>query len=91
MAVKMKTDDVVIVMCPPYPEYKEQPKDMSHCELFDCPKCKGKMWLSKRKKGMLMFASCLQKNIILGCYDCIKKIIEKDPSLIREAKEVNLS
>lgn len=87
----MKDNDYVIVMCPPYPEYKEQPKDQSHCDLFDCPKCKGKMWLSERKKGMLMFASCLEKEIIVGCYNCIKKMVMENPELITEAKKVNLT
>lgn len=87
----MNSNDLVIVMCPPYPEYKEAPKDQSHCDLFDCPKCKGKMWLSQRKKGVLMFSSCLHKDILLGCYNCIKEIISKDPSLILETVKVDLS
>lgn len=87
---KVKTKDLVIVMCPPYPEHLEQPKDQSHCDLFDCPKCKGKMWLSQKKKGMLMFASCLEKDIILGCYDCIKKIAKENPDLLNESVQVKL-
>ena len=86
-----KDNDCVIVPCPPYSKYKEQPKDQSHCELFDCPKCKEKMWLSERKKGMLMFASCLEKEIILGCYDCIQKFVESNADSLKNAKEVNLS
>ncbi len=78
------------MMCPPYPQYKEAPKDMSHCELFDCPKCKGKMWLSEKKKGVLIFASSLDKEIILGCYDCIKKEAETNPYLFLESLQVNL-
>lgn len=87
----MNHDDCVIVMCPPYPEYKEQPKDQSHCELFDYPKCKEKMWLSEKKKGMLMFASRLNKEIILGCYDCIKKIVKKNPKILMQTTQVDLS
>lgn len=82
--------DLVIIMCPPYPEYKEAPKDQSHCELFECPKCKEKMWLSEKKKGALMFSSCIGKEILLGCYDCIKKTIESDPSFFTDIKQVNL-
>jgi hypothetical protein len=82
--------DLVVVMCPPLSSYKEAPKDHSHSELFECPKCKEKMWLSERKKGILMFASCLNKEILLGCYHCIKKITEDDPSLFSECEMVNL-
>ena len=76
------SNDAVIVMCPPYPEYKEAPKDQSHSELFDCPKCKNKMWLSEKKKGVLMFVSCLDREIIFACYNCITKMVEEDPSMI---------
>ncbi len=84
------TKELVIVMCPPHSDYPEAPKDQSHCELFDCPKCKEKMWLSEKKKGVLMFASCLGKEIMLGCYNCIKNIVEKDPSLFLDSKKVDL-
>ncbi len=82
--------DLVILMCPPYPEYKTPPEDQSHSELFDCPKCNEKMWLSEKKKGVIMFASCLDKEILLACYSCIKKIVEADPSLILESNKVDL-
>ncbi len=87
----MITNECVVVMCPPYPEYEEAPKDMSHCELRDCPKCKGKMWLSDKKKGALMFASVLNKDIVLACYDCIKKIAMDNPEGFSNITQVNLS
>ena len=85
-----KSKDLAVIMCPPYPEYKEYPKDQSHSELFDCPKCKGKMWLSEKKKGVLMFASGLGKDILLACYDCITKLAEEDPELFRESEKVDI-
>lgn len=86
----MKNKDLVVIMCPPLSDYKEAPKDQSHSELFDCPKCNEKMWLSDKKKGALMFASCLDKEILLGCYHCIKKIAQEDPPLFTECKKVEL-
>lgn len=82
--------DLTVIACPPYPQYEEAPKDQSHCELRDCPKCNNKMWLSQKKKGVLMFSACLSKDILLGCYDCIKKIVEEDPYFFLESKMVNL-
>ncbi len=82
--------DALLVMCPPYPKFDEAPEDHSHSELRDCPKCKSKMWLSDKKKGMLMFASCTGKEIILGCYDCIKDMVQKDPSLLLESIRIDL-
>lgn len=84
------SNETAIIMCPPYPEYKEAPKDQSHSELFDCPKCKGKMWLSDKKKGVLIFASCINKEIILLCYHCITKMAQKDPSIFMDSKKVDL-
>ncbi len=82
--------DLVVVMCPPLSDYKEYPKDQSHSELRECPKCKNQMWLSDKKKGVLMFASCLNKEIILACYHCITKMVEKDPSLFTDSKKMDL-
>lgn len=82
--------DAVMVMCPPYPEYKEAPKDQSASELRDCPKCKNQMWLSQKKKGVLMFASCIHKEIILACYHCITKMAQEDPSIFMDSKKVDL-
>lgn len=86
----MISNDLVVVMCPPYPEYKEAPKDQSECELRDCPKCDGLMWLSEKKKGVIMFSSCLGRTILLGCYGCIKREIEKNPDIILKSVKMNL-
>lgn len=83
-------NELVVIMCPPYSEYKEPPKDHSHSELFDCPKCKQKMWLSEKKKGVLMFSSCLGKDILLGCYECIKKYAEENVEQFLNTKRVDL-
>lgn len=85
-----KKKDLAIIMCPPHPEYKEPPSDHSHSELFDCPKCKGKMWLSQKKKGVIMFAAGIGKEILLACYDCIKKLAAQDPEFFRNSQKVDL-
>jgi len=82
--------DLAIVMCPPYPEYKEAPKDQSHSELFDCPKCKGKMWLSEKKKGVLMFVSSTGSNILLACYNCITALAMEKPEYFIDSERVDL-
>jgi uncharacterized protein YbaR (Trm112 family) len=82
--------DLAIVMCPPYQEYKEQPKDQSHSELFDCPKCKGKMWMSEKKKGVLRFASVLGMEILLACYDCIAKLAKSNPEYFIDSERVDI-
>lgn len=83
-------DDLVLVMCPPHCDYPEAPKDQTHSELFDCPKCKNKMWLSEKKKGALMFALCINKDIIFSCYHCITKMSEEDASIIFASKAMYL-
>lgn len=86
----MDNTGLVVVMCPPYPEYEDAPKDQSHSELFDCPKCNNKMWLSQKKKGALAFASLIGKEILLGCYSCIKKEAHKNPSLVIKSTKVGI-
>lgn len=85
-----KKSELVIVPCPSYPEYKEAPSDQSVSELFDCPKCDGKMWLSQKKKGILMFSACLNREIYLACYDCIRKLAKERPDLIRASERMDL-
>lgn len=84
------TNEAVMVACPPLADYPEAPKDQSHCELRACPKCKEQMWLSDKKKGVLLFSSCIGKDIILACYHCITKMVNEDPSLILDSKMVNI-
>ena len=81
-------NEAVVIMCPPYPEYKEPPADHSHSELFDCPKCKGQMWLSEKKKGYIMFSACLKKDIILRCYKCIEKMMREEEDLLNPGGEI---
>ena len=82
--------ELVILMCPPLSDYPEQPEDHSKCEPFDCPKCGNKMWLSEKKKGVLLFSSLLNREIVLGCYPCITKYASDNRELFLDAEQVNL-
>jgi ssDNA-binding Zn-finger/Zn-ribbon topoisomerase 1 len=79
-----------VIICPPYPEYKEALKDQSASELFECPKCNEKMWLSQKKKGVIMFAACLNRDILLACYDCIKNRAKEDPEFFTNSEQVKI-
>ena len=83
-------NDLIIVMMPSYSQYKTAPEDQSESELRDCPKCKEKCWLSEKKKGALMFASLIGKDILLACYDCITKMAKDGHSIFAEGQVVNL-
>jgi hypothetical protein len=83
-------DDTIMIICPPYPQWKEQPKDQSLCTLRDCPKCDGKMWLSEKKKGFLMFSAFLTKNIILCCYKCAEKMALENGEWFRNLKKTDI-
>jgi hypothetical protein len=86
----MTKKDCAIIMCPPLSDYPKAPKDQPGCKLFDCPKCKNKMWLSEKKKGVLMIASCINKEILLACYNCFEDMAEKDPEFILNTKRVDI-
>lgn len=79
-----------MIMCPPLSDYSEPPKDHSHSELYDCPGCKQKMWLSDKKKGILAITSALNNEIILRCYLCITKIAEENPGFFKDSIDIEL-
>ena len=84
MKINMNIDDLVIVCCPNYPDYQEQPSDQSEAELIDCPLCENKMWLSKIKKELLLSNMLLNKDIFSSCYECFKNFSENNKSLFKK-------
>jgi hypothetical protein len=82
--------DLVIIICPPISDYPEAPKDQSHCEPFDCPKCNNKMWLSEKKKAFLELSSNRDKEIWLVCYTCLMKRVIEDPEYFRDHVRVDI-
>lgn len=86
----MSSDELVMVACPPYPEFKEAPPDQPHSELFDCPKCDGKMWLSGKKKGILLFSTCIGRDILLCCYHCMTKHAMDNKEDFLKAKNIRI-
>ena len=70
-------NDFAAIFCPPFPEYKEQPADISQCELVDCPSCENKMWFSEKKKLMKKLYEDLGREVFFGCYDCFRKYMQK--------------
>lgn len=82
--------DLVVVICPPLSDYPEAPQDQSHSELFACPHCKNKMWLSDKKKGLLLFAACVKKEILLICYVCFETKVKNDPKMLDKMQQIPL-
>lgn len=82
--------DILIIFCPPLSEYQDQPKDQSKCELIDCPTCKNKMWFSEKKKSMKQFAESLGKEILLECFTCFIKTVEKNPELLTDGVKIKI-
>lgn len=82
--------DLIVIMCPTLSDYPEKPKNQSHCDLFDCPKCKEKMWLSQKKKGALMFATALNHEILLACSYCIKDLVKEIPEYFINPQRIDL-
>lgn len=76
----------VYIACPPLSEFEEAPKDQPNCQLTDCPKCKEKMWLSGKKRGVLMFAAVSNRDIYLACYKCFEQYAKDNPKIIRHTK-----
>jgi len=70
-------NDLVVIPCPDLKSFPEQPKDQSKCESFPCPECNENMWLSEKKREILIISNTLKKEVILGCYPCILKKLEE--------------
>ncbi len=83
-------ENLVMFACPPLCDYAEAPKDQSKSELFDCPKCNQKMWLSEKKKSLLLLCSGLNKDIFLGCYHCLTKYAHENQEDFSAAKTVKI-
>lgn len=83
-----KNKDLVIIPCPPYSDFPDQPPDQSKSELIDCPLCKNKMWLSEKKKTTMLIAEQFNKDILMACYTCLNKFIKENKDLFKKAKEV---
>jgi ssDNA-binding Zn-finger/Zn-ribbon topoisomerase 1 len=86
----MNKNDFVIVACPPLSDFPESPKDQSESTLVDCPKCNSKMWISQKKKGVLMFSSCLNRDILFACYHCVKNYALKNPEIFSKSEMMNI-
>jgi len=87
----MNKKQLFVFMCPTLSDYKKPPKKELDSELFDCPKCNKKMWLSKKKKKALLFAALLNQDIMLGCYYCIKKQTEGEPVLFKNSWQTGIA
>lgn len=86
----MNKKELVVVACPPFHDFPEAPRDQSESTKVDCPKCNEKMWLSKKKKALLLFNSCLNRDIFLACYHCITTFANENPDFFKKADMFNI-
>jgi hypothetical protein len=83
-------NQINIIPCPPLSDYKKQPADQSKCTAEECPKCHQKMWLSEKKKAIMLFAKETDKQLLVACYHCIMKIAEENPEIISKSPIVTI-
>ncbi|HWW39646.1 MAG TPA: hypothetical protein VNZ46_10060 [Pedobacter sp.] len=82
--------DLIIIACPPYSLYKKAPEDQSHSELVDCPICKLKMWLSEKKKELILMHTTIGDEIQLICYKCFKKEASECPEFFEDSEIIKI-
>jgi hypothetical protein len=63
------TNDKVYIQCPSLNYFPELSEGVE-ADLVECPKCKKPMWLTARKKKLIVFAALADKDIVLACFDC---------------------
>lgn len=74
---EVKSENPIIIPCPPLSNYKEQPKDQSVCTAEPCPLCGKQMWLSLKKKTMIEAAELAEREIFFACYHCLTRALEQ--------------
>ncbi len=85
-----KEKTVAVIFCPPLSSYKEQPSDISKCELIDCPLCKEKMWLSEKKNAIKKLCEITKREIFFGCYDCFEKEFKNNKEIYADFKVIRI-
>jgi hypothetical protein len=78
----MKDEKLTFIFCAPLSKFPEQPKDYSSSCLVDCPMCKEKMWLSSKKREMILISNKANRKLIMYCFDCFEKEFKKHPEWI---------
>lgn len=81
---------LAVIFCPPLSRYKEQPSDMSKCELVNCPLCKEKMWFSEKKKAIKRACEIAKREIFFGCYDCFVKEYQTNKDMYMGSKVIRI-
>jgi hypothetical protein len=81
---------IAVIFRPPKSQYPDQPKDISKCELTDCPTCKNPMWFSEKKKHIKDLMEKLGREIIFECYICFSDRVNKDRSVWNDYLMINL-
>jgi hypothetical protein len=80
---------IAIVPCPPVKHYAVQPQDQSKCTKENCAYCGQEMWLSEKKKIIIMARHLMEKETWVGCYDCfLKTALEKSNSGDWDIREI---
>lgn len=82
--------DLIIIACPSYSLYKKSPDDQSYSELADCPICKLKMWLSEKKKELILMHTTKGDEIQLICYNCFKKEAVECPEFFKGSEIIKI-
>lgn len=85
-----ESKDLRILMCAPLKDYPEKPKDYSESTIIECPKCSEKMWFTEKKKNLVDEFKSSKLDYLLCCFDCLRKIVEKDKSFFKNTFQVNI-
>lgn len=60
------------LFCEPLSLYHEPPKRKEKYQLFDCPSCDDRMWVSDKKQDLVR----IMDNVVLICSICFDKRME---------------
>jgi hypothetical protein len=86
----LKEKRLAVMFCAPLSEYPEKPEDYSKSELIDCPTCNKPMWFSEKKKNWMEISIKNGMEILLECFICFKKRVEKNPELYSDHVRINI-
>jgi hypothetical protein len=79
---------ILFMPCPTYSLFPEAPPNQSGCKLIDCPRCFGKMWISKKKR--ILRKRHKFDELLCACYECFIEFANDNAKDIQQAELVKL-
>lgn len=84
--MKKEEQHLFIIPCPPIKDFPEAPEDQPSSEIVKCKHCDKGMWLSKKKRLLIME----KPDAFVSCWHCLLDMAEKGEMKFEKMIRVNI-